>query len=681
MGIDTGTLYYDFPLFQDSNERLHRAGVLLASRSHGIDLFSIVPPNNADTIRAADEDLSQLQSIIFGKCLQSKLLRHSQRELIFPVAGFLVATGADALPPELENESITALNQIPTRLAKGRMHEPLSMDAWHELRAILEGTKAIIRPKPRSIPASAKAKPDSKPVILAELENEIANFDANQRRAAISIVNGPQRIRGLAGSGKTVVLAMKAAHIHLNDPEAHVLFTFYTKSLYDFIRRLITRFYRQFNDRDPDWSKVHVRHGWGGRSMGGVYYDACINNGQPPLSLRTVAGRTNAFEYICEQLLATNQLKQAYDYVLIDEAQDFPTSFFRLCFAITRGGPVDRNVIWAYDELQNIINVKVATPTETFGKNDKGIALMDLERAAAKSQEGTSHDIVLYRSYRNPREILICAHALGFGIYSDTMVQTLENKEHWEDLGYQVEEGTFEVGSRITILRPEANSPLAISKRQTPQQLIQTYIADSIAEEIAWVVSSIVDLLKEGLDASDIMVICLDDRHARDYFKSMSEGLDTHNIRVNNLLADPYGEPKFYVQEHVTLTTVYRAKGNETAVVFAIGVDAIYPNRKQQQARNKLFTAFTRAKGWLRVSGIGTGADKFKQEIDKAIALMPRMQFVQPDPSQIMTLQRDLSDKESKLRRLQETIDRQFDELDIDPEEREAFLTSLSKKK
>src|SRR5262249_54096377 len=146
-------------------------------------------------------------------------------------------------------------------------------------------------------------------------------------------------------------------------------------------------------------------------------------------------------------------------------------------------------------------------------------------------------------------------------------------------------------------------------------------------------------------------------------------------------LADPYGEPRFYIQDHVTLTTVYRAKGNETAVVFAIGVDAIYQNRKQQQARNKLFTAFTRAKGWLRVTGIGSGAAKLKEEIDKALQLMPRMEFVQPDPSQIMTLQRDLSDKESKLRRLQEQIDRQFDELDVDPEEREAFLTGLYKKK
>ena len=224
---------------------------------------------------------------------------------------------------------------------------------------------------------------------------------------------------------------MKAAHIHLNDPNAQILFTFYTKSLYEFIRRLITRFYRQFNDRDPDWSKVHVRHAWGGRGMGGVYYDSCLANGQTPQTLRNVMSKQNPFAYVCDQLLSSGQIKQTYDYVLMDEAQDFSPGFYRLCFSITRGGDLDRNVIWAYDELQNIINVKVASPAEIFGKKEGGVPLMDLQRAAAASQDGTSHDIVLYKKVT---AILVrfslARHALGFGMYSDTMVQTLENKEH-----------------------------------------------------------------------------------------------------------------------------------------------------------------------------------------------------------------------------------------------------------
>ena len=42
-------------------------------------------------------------------------------------------------------------------------------------------------------------------------EKEIANLDHWQKKAALEIVDGTQRIRGLAGSGKTIVLALKAA--------------------------------------------------------------------------------------------------------------------------------------------------------------------------------------------------------------------------------------------------------------------------------------------------------------------------------------------------------------------------------------------------------------------------------------------------------------------------------------
>lgn len=43
--------------------------------------------------------------------------------------------------------------------------------------------------------------------IIKKIEAEIANLDEWQKKAAFEIPEGPQRIRGLAGSGKTVVLA------------------------------------------------------------------------------------------------------------------------------------------------------------------------------------------------------------------------------------------------------------------------------------------------------------------------------------------------------------------------------------------------------------------------------------------------------------------------------------------
>ena len=81
---------------------------------------------------------------------------------------------------------------------------------------------------------------------------------------------------------------MKAAHIHLHHPEATILFTFWTKSLYDLAKQLITRFYRQFDDRDPDWTKLNILHAWGGKNIEGVYYNACIDNGIIPLRFKQV---------------------------------------------------------------------------------------------------------------------------------------------------------------------------------------------------------------------------------------------------------------------------------------------------------------------------------------------------------------------------------------------------------
>ena len=40
------------------------------------------------------------------------------------------------------------------------------------------------------------------------------------------------------------------------------------------------------------------------------------------------------------------------------------------------------------------------------------------------------------------------------GIYGE-IVQLLESKEHWEDVGYEVASGDFSVGTDVKILRPE----------------------------------------------------------------------------------------------------------------------------------------------------------------------------------------------------------------------------------
>jgi len=494
------------------------------------------------------------------------------------------------------------------------------------------------------------------------------------------LLAGPERIRGLAGTGKTIVLAMKAAQLHLDDPTRSILYTFYTKSLYDLIKRAITRFFRHYKDSDPNWEKIQILHAWGGSSMPGVYHRACLDNGVAPLRWSDVSNRNDPFGFICGELVANTKIKPAYDHVLIDEGQDLPEKFFRLCFQLTPGDRDEKNIVWAYDELQNIFNVKVRSPQELFGTDSKGEPLIDLERASAKLPNYLSNDVVLHKSYRNPKEVLVAAHALGFGLYSKQIVQMLENRDHWEDVGYEVEKGDFTKGSKTVIVRPDENSPLTLSKHEPKKNIIRYIAAPSLEKEAEWIVDEIKGFISDGLKPEDILVVSLDDRNARRYFDEIRRLLLKSNVGCHNILDNPYSSSRFAMDGLVTLSTVHRAKGNEAAAVFAIGMDALYPLKGTRMGRNRIFTAFTRTKAWLRVSGVGEYADFFLKELEEALEKCPRLEFTFPDLKQVDLVQRDISQRESKLIKLREKYRRDLKRLGLAEEDMATFFTGDDKK-
>jgi len=649
--------YYDFPIFRDESNQLYRSKILLVTRSHGLYIFSYTTDIERDTVNVlkADNELSQLDSILYGKFLRSKLLRKSKREILFKVTPVIYCLGVktENIPDEIENQIIFGSDEL-AELIEENSQELLDDNEWSDLTALLEGTKALSRPNDRD---TAVLEPNSKALALVEIENKIATFDLEQRQAAISIVEGPQRIRGIAGSGKTIVLAMRAAHIHLANPEAMILLTFWTKSLYEMLKQMVTRFYRQFNDQDPDWEKIHILHGWGGRSTPGVYFNACIDNGIRAQAFRDIIAVNNRtkFEQACFDLLSQMPFKAKYDYTLIDEGQDLPRSFYQLCFNITRGGPIDRNIIWAYDELQTIMDARPQDVVKTFGVNSEGAPLIDLDRASQELSRGLlSHDIVLKKSYRNPPQILMCAHALGLGLYSNQPVQILEDEQHWEDLGYEFKKGSCIPGEATEIYRPSEYSPINIAEYTDQEDIISYKIASDVDEEVCWVVSEIMDFMQQGLKPHDILVITLDDRNSKTYFSHIAEKLSEKDISINNLQNSTYSIPEFFIENHVSVSTVYKAKGNEAAVVLVVGIDALAFYLDDRRARNKIFTAFTRSRAWLRISGIGDGAKIIFDEIDLAIKNYPYFVFNYPDPEKIETLQRDLSEKSAKLREMQQ---------------------------
>jgi superfamily I DNA and RNA helicase len=475
---------------------------------------------------------------------------------------------------------------------------------------------------------------------------------------------GFQRIRGLAGSGKTVVLAMKAALTHLRDQDSTIVYTFYTKSLYQHIQRLITRFYRQFDDKDPDWSKIKIMHGWGGYSGEGVYFNACLAHNASPVTLRE-ANRVSSdpFDYACTQLLKSTEILPLYDYIFVDEGQDFPASFIKLCVTLAK----QNRVVFAYDDLQTIFQPTAPAIKDIIGTDKHGNPLVDL-----------NEDVVLDKCYRNPREILVCAHALGFGIYG-RIAQMLENKEQWEDIGYKVHQGNFTAGSFTEIERPAVNSLTTISENQSPDEIVKAFDYASFDEEVSATVQSIRNDLAEGLRPEDILVITVDDRFAKNYLRAISEELASFGIRANNIHEDSYGIRDFHKDGNVTLSTVHKAKGNEAFMVYVVGVDALYKSFAGPRERNVLFTAMTRAKGWVRVSGLGQGAIEWKSEIGKALNEFPYLRFHYPSQEQIKVIKRDLAEKAVRKHRAERKLDEILEVLT--PEEIKRFMEQRTIKK
>ena len=555
------------------------------------------------------------------------------------------------MTPEISSSTICGSLAALVALLKGIRGVTLGSSVIAEVRSVVEGAKALSRPNRRPV-----EDPIRQPLAaaLARLENEITNFDEKQRHIALVDVGGPARIRGLAGSGKTVILAMKAAHIHLVDPESLILITFYTKSLRATIKSLVTRFYRLYSDSDPDWKHVHIRHGWGGTNIPGVYSDACARSGRAPLRLPEavrLAGRgETAFGAACADLLNSGLVRSYYDHVLIDEGQDFPDSFYKFAFQLAKGERDRKSVIWAYDELQDIMNVKIRQPVEQFGCGPDGLPLVDLDRTAAQLPPGATNDAVLSKAYRNQRDVLVSAHALGFGVYGN-IVQMLESAEHWEDVGYQVLSGPLVTGHRVEIVRPDRNSPLSVAELDG-FPVIDVFGATNFQAEVNWVVDSIRSFISGGLQPEEVLVIALDDRNARGYLSKIAEELALKGLSSNNVIADPYNEPPFTISGRVTLSTVYRAKGNEAAAVFALGIDAV--DTRLRGGRNKIFTAFTRSKAWLRVSGIVPGAAPIMGELRTAIANSPRITFTMPNLKEIETIQRGFSKKQAAARAARE---------------------------
>lgn len=246
------------------------------------------------------------------------------------------------------------------------------------------------------------------------------------------------------------MLALKVAYLHAQNEEWRIGVTFNTRSLKEQFKRLINNFTIEQTGTEPDWGNIDILNAWGApgdRERDGIYHKYCREHSIDFVDYGTAKrkyGQGSEFSGACgEALKAIVKPKPIYDIILVDEAQDLPPEFLRLCYRFLKE---PKRLVYAYDELQSLTGQAVLPPEELFGKDaaNQPVVKLNLE-------EGTSprQDIILEKCYRNSRPLLATAHAIGFGIYREKgLVQFFEQDTLWTDVGYTVESGDSSADSR-----------------------------------------------------------------------------------------------------------------------------------------------------------------------------------------------------------------------------------------
>lgn len=246
--------------------------------------------------------------------------------------------------------------------------------------------------------------------ILDQIKRKIILFDGEQTKF---IFDEPKKkritIQGLAGTGKTELLLHKIKELYTDDNECKIVFTCHNVILADSLRKRVPEFFNYMKvEEQIQWEKrLWVMRSWGsyGNPDSGVYSYIC-NHYHIPFSRFSY---NRSFDTICREALSRlNQIEDfqsCFDYILIDESQDFSEVFFALCEKVAK-----KCVYVAGDIFQDIFENKSLTVVNP--------------------------DFLLNKCYRTDPRTLMGAHAIGMGLF-EKKLRWLKDDE-WEACGYDV---------------------------------------------------------------------------------------------------------------------------------------------------------------------------------------------------------------------------------------------------
>lgn len=589
-----GELYLGYPIYVDevANRKISVDMALITKI--GVYIFNI--------LTTPVTDYGEIQDDIYAK-VEAKFKKQNflfkRKKLIFD---FETITYTTVKIQEMEDYPlVTSISDTIKYIDDTALEKEFSDELYSKILSGLQEAYGINTHRDRGI-----VEEGTKAYAINQMTSLIERYDSRQMEAILSDTVGIQRIRGMAGSGKTIVLARKAVELHTAHPDWEIVVTYSTRSLKNQLISLIQKFYAAKNDGARyNENKLKVMHAWGSSTSRGVYYDVCLCHGISPLNFGEARAKygsnANHFSKVCEDLLkGIKTFNKMYDCVLIDEAQDFDKNFLQLCLKV-----LDKNqrLVYAYDELQKLNEDAMPQPEEIFG-------------------QGIQNDTPLTVCYRNQGNAIVTAHAIGMGLYSEEgLLQLPGSSTVWESIGY-VSDKPIKEGEEVTLYRTKETSPELL--KVEPEEIIKFLgYNDSFTMYEVLIEMLRNDLNKEKLVPRDIMIIDMDAiEHVNHKDRLVSMLMMDENFnwsKKDTFLIHSAGSTvpeDFFRDDSVVYSSIYRAKGNEAFMVYIVNAQKCINSLMPRSDRNALFTAITRSKGWVRVMGYGEEMTQLCEEFE-----------------------------------------------------------------
>ena len=405
-----------------------------------------------------------------------------------------------------------------------------------------------------SIDRIGTEEPKSK---LEKVKRKIVLFDGQQTKFIYSHDSNAKRItiQGLAGTGKTELLMNKLKDIYLSSDSIRVAFTCFNKVLATEMKEnRIPQFFNFMQVRKQiEWeTRLHAFPSWGSKGFpeSGLY--SYITNYYGITFYRFSECRD--FAVVChkaiEKLNAMDEFEPCFDYVFIDESQDFGEEFFQLCEKVTR-----EKVIVAGDIFQNIFDSDNSTEQVDF---------------------------LLNKCYRTEPKTLMFAHAIGMGLYEEQKVNWLTD-EGWRNCGYNLKR----FDGKIRLSRSPLRRFEDIDATDTVRFILmeQDKDVDSVIDAIKKIVHDYEDVFPD-----DIAIVILNRDH-----NAMVSMVNSISYKIY----DKFGwkcnkgfETKKKVQGKVYISNINNIKGLEFPFLICICTNKI---TNSITIRNQIYTVLTRS--------------------------------------------------------------------------------------